>query len=207
MYFNENKENTNIDNEFKGKSSFDIGNYKKPLMIAGGIILFIILLIIIVALLKGRKKYYIELVGNEEISIYQNVEYVELGYSGYDNKRHDLTSEVIVRNNIDSTAIGTYTVFYTLHGTTKKRIVTVVDRPAVITVIYLYGDKNMTLKVGDTYTEPGYSAIDAIDGSITDNVTVEGTVDTSKKGTYKVNYSVVNSEGVTTTETRIVTVE
>ena len=61
MYFNENKENTNIDSEFKGNNKFDIEKYKKPLIIGGGILLFIILLIIIIILLGGRQKYYIRL--------------------------------------------------------------------------------------------------------------------------------------------------
>lgn len=209
MYFNENKENTNIDSEFKNekKLNFDFDKYKKPLMIAGGILLFIILLIIIILILKGRNKYHIVLNGDENIIIYQGANFIDPGYTAYDNSKHDLTSQVTVKENLDSQSIGTYTIVYSLHNSSKTRTVTVIDRPTIITVIYLNGDKNMTLKVGDTFTDPGYSAIDAIDGDITSKVTVEGAVNTSQKGVYRIIYSVVNSEGVTTTETRMVTVE
>ncbi len=207
MYFNENKENTNIDSEFKGNNKFDIEKYKKPLIIGGGILLFIILLIIIIILLGGRQKYYIRLMGEQTINIYQGVNYVEPGYYGYNRKGTDLTSQVVVKDNIDTQSIGTYTVIYTLHNTTKKRTINVVDRPSVITMLYLNGDKTINLKVGDEYKEPGYSAIDAIDGDITSKVTTQGTADTSKKGTYRIVYSVVNSENITTSETRVVVVE
>ena len=87
MYFNENKENTNIDSEFKSekKLNFDFDKYKKPLMIAGGILLFIILLIIIILILKGRNKYHIVLNGDENIIIYQGANFIDPGYIAYDN--------------------------------------------------------------------------------------------------------------------------
>src|SRR5690606_14658212 len=45
-------------------------------------------------------------------------------------------------------------------------------------VITLVGDAVMTLELGDTFTEPGYSATDNVDGDITANVVVAGdTVD------------------------------
>ena len=64
MYFNENKENTNIDSEFKKKNGFNFNDYKKPLIIAGIIILFIIIIIIIIALSKGKKNYFIGLLND-----------------------------------------------------------------------------------------------------------------------------------------------
>ena len=39
MYFNENKEDTNIDDEFKKERNFDFSRYKIPLIIIGAIIL------------------------------------------------------------------------------------------------------------------------------------------------------------------------
>ena len=71
-------------------------------------------------------------------------------------------------------------------------ITIMLDRPPVIT---LYGSTNMTIQVGSTYTEPGYAATDNIDGDITANVTVTGTVDTSTIGTYTIRYDVTDSSG------------
>ena len=207
MYFNDNKENTNIDSEFKKKNGFNFNDYKKPLIIAGVIILFIIILIIIIALAKGKKNYFITLNGDENITIYEGATYNEPGYSAFDNKNNDLSSEVKVKNNLDTDAIGTYTIIYSLHNKSVTRTINVVEKPDVTTVIYLNGNKNMTIKVGENFTDPGYKAIDAIDGNLTDKVTKNGEVNTKETGTYKIVYSVINSKGVTITETRIVTVE
>ena len=210
MYFNENKENTNIDAEFKDQkqfNSFNFSDYKKPLIIAGIVILFIIAIIIIIALAKGKKTYFIVLNGDENITIYEGATYNEPGYSAFDNKRHDLSSQVIVKDNLDSDNIGTYTIIYSLNSKSVTRTINVIKKPEVTTMLYIMGNKNMTLKVGDTFEDPGYKAIDAIDGDLTDKVTQNGEVNTQEKGTYKIVYSVVNSEGVTVSETRIVTVE
>jgi LPXTG-motif cell wall-anchored protein len=61
--------------------------------------------------------------------------------------------------------------------------------------------------VGGDYTDPGYSAYDAVDGDLTSQVEVDrGGLDTSAPGTYTITYSVTNSFGETTTATRTVTV-
>ena len=207
MYFNENKENTNIDSEFKNEKGFDFDKIKKPLIIIGSIILFIILLSIIIALVKGRRKYFVTLEGDSTITIYQGVTYNDPGYRGFDNKNNDLTSQVIVKSNLETESVGTYTIIYSLQNSSVTRTINVVERPDIITVIYLMGDKDMAMKVGDTFTDPGYKAVDAIDGDLTDKVTRTGTVDTTKAGIYKIVYSVVNSKGVTTSTTRTISVE
>lgn len=47
---------------------------------------------------------------------------------------------------------------------------------------------------------------DEVDGDLTDKITVEGSVDTSKEGEYTLVYSVTNSRGKTATFTRTVIV-
>ena len=125
----------------------------------------------------------------------------------FDNKKNNLNNEVTVKSNLDSNTIGTYTITYSLHDITKIRTVKVVAKPDIITVIHLNGEKNIYLNVGETFNEPGYSAIDAIDGDLTDKVKVSGSFDTSNIGTYRIIYSVVNSSGVTTSETRTIIVQ
>lgn len=207
MYFNENKENTNIDSEFSKKKEFNLNNYKKILIIAGIIILFLLIILIIISLSKGKKNYYITLNGDDNITIYEGATYNEPGYSAFDNKNNDLNGAVKVKSNLDSESIGTYTIIYSLYKKSVTRTINVIERPEVTTIIYLNGDKNTTLKVGDTFTDPGYKAIDAIDGDLTDKVTKSGNVNTSQKGTYKIIYSVVNSKGVTISEIRTITIE
>lgn len=70
--------------------------------------------------------------------------------------------------------------------------------------ILLIGSLTMTLDLGSSYTEPGYSAYDSIDGDITSQVTVSGVVNTNEVGFYPITYTVSDEAGNSTTETRIV---
>jgi hypothetical protein len=74
--------------------------------------------------------------------------------------------------------------------------------------IILTGNSEINLSVGDPFIEPGYTAIDDVDGDITDNVVVGGdTVDTDTAGTYIITYNVSDAAGNEATEaTRTVTV-
>jgi hypothetical protein len=65
---------------------------------------------------------------------------------------------------------------------------------------------NISLTVGETYTDAGAVAIDDVDGDITSNIITTGTVDTSTVGTYTITYTVSDAAGNTTTVTRTVTV-
>ena len=205
MYFNNSKEDTNIDSEFEDKRLFNFSKFKIPLIIIGIIILLIVIIIIIS---NGNKtKYFIDLKEQSEMTIYQGTTYEEPGYIAYDDKKNDLTAQVSKSGNVDSNTIGTYIITYSLHGTKITRTVKVIAKPEAITYIYLKGDKNTHLKVGEKYTEQGCIANDTIDGDITKKVTISGKVDTDKKGIYEIKYTVTNSKGKTTTETRTVIVE
>ncbi len=62
-------------------------------------------------------------------------------------------------------------------------------------IIELVGNQTRTVEINTQYIESGYTATDKIDGNITDKVKVEGSVDTSKAGTYTLTYSVTNTRG------------
>ena len=84
-----------------------------------------------------------------------------------------------------------------------KYISPYVNTPAAIT---LTGDNPLILSTGETFTEPGYTATDPLDGDITSDVTVSGTIDTNTAGEYILTYTVTNSRGLVTSVTRTVTV-
>lgn len=74
-------------------------------------------------------------------------------------------------------------------------------------VIVLDGDDPFIVELGDTYTDPGYTATDDEDGDITANVTVDDSdVDTEEIGEYSVEYSVTDEAGNVGTATRTVRV-
>ena len=69
--------------------------------------------------------------------------------------------------------------------------------------LHMNGDAVVVLTQGQTYTEAGVDA-DA-DGKTLD-VTIDGTVDTSKPSVYKIKYSAVNSDGFPASLTRTIIV-
>lgn len=74
--------------------------------------------------------------------------------------------------------------------------------------IELYGESTMTLKVGDTYTEPGYIATDKEDGDITNEVVVSGwDKKTTTTGSHILVYSVEDSDGHERSKERTIVVE
>ena len=73
--------------------------------------------------------------------------------------------------------------------------------------IELKGEKEIVLAVGDEYKEYGVDAYDNNDGDISKEVDINGTVDTSKVGLYKLEYSVKDSNGnISKTLARVVRV-
>lgn len=72
-------------------------------------------------------------------------------------------------------------------------------------VITLNGSNPVNLTVGATWTDPGATAVDAVDGIC--NVSVSGTVNTGAAGTYTITYSAADRSGNQATATRTVVVE
>ncbi|MDC1061074.1 DUF5011 domain-containing protein, partial [Flavobacteriaceae bacterium] len=73
-------------------------------------------------------------------------------------------------------------------------------------VIILTDSSTIILTVGDTFTDPGATASDNVDGIITSSITTSGTVNISSTGTYTISYSVSDAAGNTTTVDRIIIV-
>jgi len=70
--------------------------------------------------------------------------------------------------------------------------------PAVDTIppeISLLGDDTIDLIVGQAYVEPGANAIDDVDGDISGNIVITGSVDTNTVGTYYIYYNVSDNAG------------
>lgn len=63
-------------------------------------------------------------------------------------------------------------------------------------IIVLKGDDPIEINEGDTYFEPGYSATDLVDGSLTDNVIVGmQNLNLGLAGTYEITYNVADESG------------
>ena len=71
-------------------------------------------------------------------------------------------------------------------------------------VITLAGDAQITVQYDDTYVDAGAAAIDNADGDVT--VTVDGEVDTSSVGSYKLTFTATDSSGNSSSATRAINV-
>lgn len=144
-------------------------------------------------LLNGGKTVQLE-IGNS---------FVEPGYFSQDARGNILTDRVEVRTDGDQII---YTVTDDLQNATRlSRTITYVDTTPPN--ISLTGTPELHIPVGGTYTEPGYIARDKADGTLTDQVVVSGTVDTSKPGTYVLTYTACDSAGNQTMVERTVYVD
>jgi predicted aspartyl protease len=84
----------------------------------------------------------------------------------------------------------------------------VYEEPEKITpVVLLRGELNIELEQGAVFEEPGWTALDDVEGDISDRVEVEGIVDTSRVGEYVLTYRVVNQAGIASRDvTRVISV-
>ena len=62
-------------------------------------------------------------------------------------------------------------------------------------VLTLNGDNPKTIAINSSYIEEGATAIDNVDGNITQDINISGSVDTSVAGNYTITYSVSDSSG------------
>lgn len=71
--------------------------------------------------------------------------------------------------------------------------------------IVLEGEETMVVNKGDAYVEPGFSA--TMKGEdVTEQVVVEGELDTNTSGIYTISYSVTNADGFVASATRTIVV-
>ncbi len=152
----------------------------------------------------------ITLIGESEIVLEVGTVFEEPGYTALDNVDGDLTASVTVTGIIDMSQMGTYILTYSVNDTYQntanvQRIIIVKD--SKFPDIKLEGSSKLVLKLGKDYKEPGYMATDNYDGEITSAVTVTGSVNKNKIGTYTLTYTVTDSSGNTTTVTRTVIYE
>lgn len=88
-----------------------------------------------------------------------------------------------------------------------KDIYGITEKDVIAPKLTLIGDSNVIREVGEAYTEQGATAIDNVDGDITDRIVIEGEVDTSKEGLYHLTYSVSDEAGNKTEKIRTIMVQ
>ena len=145
------------------------------------------------------------LIGGANIDIPFGSEFNDPGVTSSDN---DDTSLIIVNvlGEVNTNTIGTYTLVYSAVDDSKneasiERVVSVIDlAPPIISLIG--GD--MSINLGEDFSDPGASANDDVDGIV--SVDINGSVNSNEIGTYTLIYSATDSSGNQSSLVRIVTV-
>lgn len=137
------------------------------------------------------EKPVLTLKGNQTASVCPEKDYEEEGYEATDNYDGNLTKKVQIKKEKDTII---YSVEDSSHNKTEVRR-TLIHQDTEKPVLTLTGSSPFYLYVGQTYQEPGYTAIDNCSGDITASVTVEGSVDTTKAGTYTLTYKARDAAG------------
>lgn len=133
--------------------------------------------------------------------------FTDPGFTATDEVDGDITSKVTVEGSVDGMTYGTYTLSYHVEdssGNVCDIVRTVKVGDFVAPTISLSGAARSYILVGTSYSEPGYSASDNIDGDITSKVSVSGSVDTSRMGRNTITYTVADAAGNTATASRSV---
>ena len=116
----------------------------------------------------------------------------------------DVTKDTRFTSNIQPKKEGIYSVTFTYKR--YKRAMKIEVKDTGKPNITLIEGEVIKLPINEKYIEPGYEAIDNLDGNITDKVKVEGIVDETKVGRYTLKYTVEDSRGNKTVKNRFVEV-
>ncbi len=156
-------------------------------------------------------KPVITMLGSSPVTVQAGSGYSDAGATAQDSLDGVITSRINATNNVNTAALGSYTVVYTVSDSAGNaaaavtRVVNVVD--TVPPAIALLGSASVSLQVGASYSDAGATAYDAYDGDVTARIVKSGSVNTSAAGTYTLAYNVSDASGnAAATVTRTVTV-
>ena len=154
----------------------------------------------------------ITLVGTSSVTHEAVTSYTDSGATAVDALDGNLTASIVVAgHDFDNTAIGDHNVTFNVSdaggnaAAEKVRTVTVVDTTAP--VITLIGDSNMSHGINTAWNDPGVNASDTLDGNLSAQVAVSGTVDVNATGANVLTYNVSDAAGnIATSVSRTVNV-
>jgi len=141
----------------------------------------------------------ITLGGDASVDVEFGSTYSDDGATAADGCGDDISLSIATVNPVNTNALGPYTVTYNVSDFRGVAAVQVVRAVQVVDttgpVITLQGATPDTVECGSgTYTDPGATASDAVDGTIT-GIVGTGVVDTTTPGTYTLAYDVDDAAG------------
>lgn len=148
----------------------------------------------------------LQLTGNAEMIVSARSLYREPGYTAQDNCDGDVTDQVSVTYaQKDDVLTVTYTVLDAAGNAAQlHRVVTL--RDIVPPTVTLAGRDTVYIRCGRSFTDPGATAADDLDGDVTGKITHNGSVNADTVGTYTVTYEAADAAGNTGSASRKVIV-
>ena len=143
--------------------------------------------------------------GGDYLLIKKGSTFTDPGCVAFDDVNGDISANIMVTGSIDTNKYGKQYLSYTVSdysGNLSQIQRTVVVQEFTPPTLTLAGSKVFML-AGEAYVDPGYQALDDIDGDITANVALSN-LDTNTPGIYTLTYTVTDSSFNTTTLTRTV---
>jgi hypothetical protein len=162
--------------------------------------------------LNGDDTVFVEVNGNPA--------YNDMGAVAIDPTEGDISSRIVTTTDFDQSTAGIYTYIYRVSDASgnpaipvRRTLYVVLDRtPPVITLI---GNPVIDVNIPDvpretnpgaTFTDPGATALDNVDGDLTSSITITGAVDVHNVGSYVLTYTVSDVQGNVSVATRTVNV-
>ena len=140
--------------------------------------------------------------GTKIVNVEYGSKYEEAGYEATINDEN-VINKVKIKNNIDEHKVGEYTVEYSLrylnYKRTLVRYVNIVDNVSPSLIINC--KPNQYVAVNSKYTPCSYIVEDNYDEDMSERVTINSNVNTSKIGDYQVTYTATDSSNNSTTQT------
>lgn len=137
--------------------------------------------------------------GNASVTHEGGLAYVDPGATASDALNGNLTAAIVVTGSVDVNETGQNQIKYNVTdaggnaAAEKVRTVTVVDTtPPVISLI---GDANLTHTLNTAWNDPGFTAADTLDGNLSGQVSIAGSVDVNQTGSTVLTYSVSDAAG------------
>jgi hypothetical protein len=154
----------------------------------------------------------ITLLGDAVLDVPFNSVYNDAGATAFDSYYGNVTGDIIVTGNVDTSTLGQYVLSYDVQDASSNTAITVqrtvdVVLDVVPPVITITGNAFVFIALGETYIDPGATASDNVDGDITGDISTTGTVDTNVLGEYFIDYDVTDSSGNTDNKQRSITVQ
>lgn len=159
--------------------------------------------------IENESAIYLDLKGEEEVILYQGTEYIEPGYTAHNQKGENLDQSVVIETDLNINETGEYIIKYQINNIIKTRKIKVIEKAKediYIELTKVNGTTDIYVKKGEKYIEPGYRAFNSDGLELNNKVQITGKVDTNKKGTYVLTYSIYDSQNIQISITRNVIV-